>query len=182
MTKDRKLLLESQIKHLLELKEVEAALEIDEMDKRADIEKRVKTISMASEREKIEINESMKHKMKSVAAVEDGKDVEAKKQQELSALALEAANQHHEVIEKEKIAIDEALAHQKILQTAHQDAEKRRSEVEKKISTESLEDLDKYMQAGLAQIMGEDQWKETLHKLEHADQYSYLDGMRGDAC
>jgi hypothetical protein len=131
------------------LKEVETALTIDEMDRRSEIEKSVLAIKLASEREKIELNESMKHKLESVAAIEDGKKKVAKKHQDISDEAIKAANEHHAIIDKERKEIDNALAHLKILQKAHQDSERRRVILEEKISSESLNDLDYFFKSAV---------------------------------
>lgn len=131
------------------MKEIETALLIDEMDRRTEIEKSVEVIKVASEREKIELNESMKHKLESVAAIEEGKKKEAKKHQDISDEAINMANEDHALIDKERTKIDGALAHLKILQKAHQDSEKRRVTLEEKISSESLLDLEYFFKSAI---------------------------------
>ena len=129
----------------------------------------MEAIREASEREKIELNASMRHKLESVAAIEDGKKEDGKKNQTLSDEAIKAANQHHATIDRERTSVEKALKHLKILQQAHQDAEKRRVLLEEKISNETLKDLETYMKAAVEQITSEDEYKDTLNKLKEQD-------------
>ena len=119
--------LKESIKYILELKEVEAALTVDEIAKSTEIEKILAIVKKASEKETVAINQSLQHRLQSIKAIEDGNNDEGKKEKKLSDENLKIANETHEIIEKERTSIDKALAHEKILEKAHENAEKKRT-------------------------------------------------------